>query len=237
MFSEHPQIWAVVPAAGSGIRMNSSLPKQYLPLAGCTVLEHSVERLLELDCVRGIVVVVATDDTRWPSLAFANDERLSFVDGGASRAESVRAGLRHLQERQIEGSPWVLVHDAARPCVDPRNVEALIERCFAVGFGGILAAPVTDTLKRSASSATVAGTENREQFWLAHTPQFFPLEALAKALDKAVADGMAVTDEASAIERAGGQVLLVADDKRNIKITLPSDLSYAEHLLNHREKV
>lgn len=221
-----PNIWALIPAAGSGQRMGAPLPKQYLPLAGSTVLQVTLGKLAALPQVRGLVVAVAEKDAWFAALELPP---LVTVAGGRERADSVLNGLRYLVEQGREAD-WVLVHDAARPCVRPANITLLIERARQRNCGGLLAVPVADTLKQAAGE-TVARTLDRSSLWAAHTPQLFPVGQLYRALTKALADGARITDEASAIEYCGGEVLLVPDARDNIKITQPEDLGLAEHIL------
>lgn len=223
-------LWALVPAAGAGRRMGAGIPKQYLPLAGKTVLEVTLDKLRSVPGIRGIVVAVAADDGHFPTLECC--ESVTRVTGGSERADSVYQGLLWLQSQGRDGD-WVLVHDAARPCVRVDNIRRLIATAFGENCGAILAAPVADTLKK-ASSRHIAHTVNREHLWAAHTPQLFRVGELREALANALGAGVAVTDEASAIEHSGGRVLLVADSRDNIKITQPEDLGFAEQILQHQ---
>lgn len=221
-------LWALVPAAGAGRRMGAEIPKQYLPLAGKTVLEITLDKLQSIPGLQGIVVALAADDTHFPSLSCSS--AVTCVVGGAERADSVYQGLLWLAGQGREND-WVLVHDAARPCVRVANIRRLIDKVMAENCGGILAAPVADTLKK-ASGENIAHTVSREHLWAAHTPQMFKVGELLTALGAAVRASLPVTDEASAIERAGGRVLLVADSRDNIKITQPEDLGLAEQILH-----
>ncbi len=225
--SSSPQLWALVPAAGAGRRMGAAIPKQYLPLADKTVLEITLEKLRSVSAIAGTVVAVAEDDGRFAQLPCASS--VVRVTGGAERADSVYCGLAWLME-QGRKEDWVLVHDAARPCVRKDNIQRLIDKVRAENCGGILAVPVADTLKKSAGNV-VAHTLSREHLWAAHTPQMFKVGELFAALEGAFAAALPVTDEASAIEHAGGRVLLVADSRDNIKITQPEDLGLAEQIL------
>jgi 2-C-methyl-D-erythritol 4-phosphate cytidylyltransferase len=232
-------IWAIVPAAGSGQRMGAAIPKQYLQIAGQSVLEHSLHALLQHPCVVGAVVALAPDDTLWPGFETLLNKPVLRCAGGSERADSVRAALRHLQQRNGASPHWALVHDAARPCLRADDLDRLIVRCLQAGEGGLLAAPVRDTLKRvdpsrPADQQRALATEARAGLWRALTPQLFPAEALAAALDAAIAGGIAVTDEAMAMERSGAQPLLVEGADDNLKITTPADLALAEFLLRER---
>lgn len=221
------QIWALIPAAGSGQRMGAVLPKQYLPLAGKTVLQITLEKLISLPQVCGLVVAVAENDSLFSGLDVPPGT--IRIDGGRERAESVYNGLRYLMQHGNEHD-WALVHDAARPCMRLANVARLIESVRDRNCGGILAAPVTDTLKQSEENK-ILRTVDRAGLWAAHTPQMFPVGQLFYALEKALADAVPITDEASAIEYIGGEVLLVPDARDNIKITQPEDLWLAEQIL------
>lgn len=234
-----PRIWAVLPAAGSGQRMGSAVPKQYLTLAGRSVLEHSLRAVLAHPEVAGAVVALGAGDSRWPGWSALAGKPVLRVDGGAERADSVRAALSLLAAREDAAALWALVHDAARPCLRAEDLDRLIARCLAAGEGGLLAAPVRDTLKRvdparAASDPRALGTEPRAGLWRALTPQLFPLQALLAALEAANAQLLAVTDEAMAMERTGVQPLLIEGADDNLKITTPADLALAEFLLSRR---
>lgn len=223
--------WAVVPAAGSGQRMGGVLPKQYLKIAGRSVLEHALVPLLGCPRIATVVLVVAVDDGRWrevlPSELLA---RVRVVTGGAERCHSVLNGLGALAD-QAAPDDWVLVHDAARPCLRSDDVERLLDRMSEDTVGGLVAVPACDTMKRAGSDGRVSQTVERAGLWHAQTPQMFRYEALREALRQAVKAGVQVTDEAAAIERAGGRPLLVRGHGDNIKITSPEDLALAEFFL------
>ncbi|MCR6651551.1 MAG: 2-C-methyl-D-erythritol 4-phosphate cytidylyltransferase [Cellvibrionaceae bacterium] len=226
-------LWALVPAAGAGRRMGAPVPKQYLPLGGKTVLEITLEKLRAVPAIQNVLVAVAEDDERFAQLGCASS--VIRVTGGAERADSVYRGLVWLMEEGRE-LDWVLVHDAARPCVRGESIARLIDRVLAENCGGILAAPVADTLKKSLGEQ-VTHTVSRDHLWAAHTPQMFRVGELFTALTSALEAGLPVTDEASAIEHAGGKVLLVADSRDNIKITQPEDLNLAEQILRSQRSV
>lgn len=231
-----PHIWAILPAAGSGRRMASDVPKQYLQLAGRSVLEHSLRAVLVHPDVEGAIVATPAGDARWAGWTTMEGKPVQRVDGGAERADSVRAGLLALRECVGDSAAWALVHDAARPCLRLEDLDRLIRRCLETGEGGLLAAPVRDTLKRvdpasAAERPRALGTEARAGLWRALTPQFFPAQALLEALEHARAAGVAITDEAMAMERRGAQPLLVEGAEDNLKITTPADLALAEFLL------
>lgn len=222
---------AVVPAAGEGLRMAAARPKQYLALAGATVIEHALEPLLRHVHLGRLVVALADGDTRFSALPASRDRRVSTVRGGATRAASVRAGLRALLEQDIDPAATVLVHDAARPCVPATDIDRVLAACRPAG--ALLAVRVRDTLKHEDGEGGCVATVSRDGLWQALTPQAFPLGMLADAL--AMADD--VTDEAEAMERAGYRPALVEADPVNVKITRPGDLALVEALIGARHGV
>lgn len=226
------RLFAVVPAAGQGTRMGAALPKQYLTVHGRTVAEHTLQRLLAMARIDKVVVATASEDLWWPQLAVAHHARVRSALGGASRAESVLNALQSLSG-DAHDSDWVLVHDIARPCVRLSDIEKLVQAVDAEG--AILALPVTDTIKQSADGR-VAATLERNNVWRALTPQLFPLGALRDALDRALAEGLAVTDEASAMEAAGWHPALVRGSDDNIKLTLPTDLPLVRFYLSRQDE-
>jgi 2-C-methyl-D-erythritol 4-phosphate cytidylyltransferase len=223
--------WVIVPAAGSSRRMaRSGPPKQYLQLAGRSVIEWAITPFLErADCER-IVVVVAENDPHWSELSLARHPKISTSLGGAERVDSVRAGMRALVALANEDD-WVLVHDAARPCLRATDLGRLIHELADDGVGGLLGAPVVDTLKRADASDRVQSTVPREALWRALTPQMFRYGVLDRALRAAGDAGATPTDEAQAVEALGLQPRLVRGDPDNIKITLPEDIERAARLL------
>ncbi|HEX4870621.1 MAG TPA: 2-C-methyl-D-erythritol 4-phosphate cytidylyltransferase [Moraxellaceae bacterium] len=226
-------VWGVVPAAGKGLRAGGALPKQYLPLAGATVIQHTLDRLSRLP-LAAIVVAVAPGDERAAALAYREPGRLRFVTGGAERADSVLAGLLAIAESAAEDD-WVLVHDVARPCVRIADIENLLRQVAAHPAGGLLGNRVRDTMKR-ARGDEVAETVPRDQLWHALTPQVFRYGVLRAALEAARREGVTVTDEAQAVERRGGHPLLVEGARDNLKITWPEDLQIAEAFLRLQEE-
>jgi len=228
--------WAVVVAAGIGRRMEEAKPKQYLPLLGRTVLDVTLEKLLTLKNLAGVVVALHAEDSDWQNSLLFNHPKIVICLGGKERSDSVSNALALVKEYSEEGrNTWVLVHDAARPCVTREKIEALCDLVVSENCGAILAAPVADTLKRVVHGNLIASTEDRTQLWQAHTPQVFLLEKLQSALHYCSMNGLSVTDEASAIEHAGGRVLIMADRRDNIKITMPEDLAWAEFILKNQE--
>lgn len=216
--------WAIVPAAGSGSRFGGGMPKQYLDVDGEPLLAHAIDALLAHPGVAGVVVVLAVDDARWPGWRERGGREIRACTGGDDRAASVFAGLAALPD-SVRADDFVLVHDAARPHLRRADLEALLERGRADPVGAILAAPVRDTLKRAGDDGGIDRTEPRERLWRALTPQLFRRLQLARALEAARADGVAVTDEAMAMERQGHRPLLVEGADDNLKVTTPADLA------------
>jgi 2-C-methyl-D-erythritol 4-phosphate cytidylyltransferase len=210
--------------------VSSGRPKQYLQLAGRSVIEWALVPFLERpDCER-IIVVLAEQDRHWREQSLAHHPKIVTAAGGTERVDSVRAGLRALASDAIEDD-WVLVHDAARPCLRATDLSRLIDELTDDGVGGLLGAPVVDTLKRSDASDRVDATVPRELLWRALTPQMFRYGVLDRALRAAHDAGVTPTDEAQAVEALGLQPRLVRGDPDNIKITLPEDIERAARLL------
>lgn len=228
-------VWAIVPAAGRGMRMGDHLPKQYLQVAGRTLIEHACAALLECSAIKQLVVALHPDDDIMATLELAGDTRVAMIEGGAERADSVLAGLEYLASR-AGSEDWVLVHDAARPCLDGSSVEQMLQQLGRHSVGGLLARPVTDTVKRASISCEVEETIAREQLWLAQTPQMFRYGLLLEALRMARADAAAVTDESSALERMGHKPVVLPGPVSNIKVTYPQDLELATWYLSNRSK-
>lgn len=226
--------WAVIPAAGSGMRMGSSIPKQYLSLGGRTVIERVVDILVADPAIAGITVAVAADDPYWKRyLPGSWQKPVRVASGGETRAHSVLNALLTLRE-ELQDHDWVLVHDAARPCLHPRDLELLMREVAEDEVGGILATPVADTLKRVDEERRVESTTVRERLWRAFTPQMFRYRLLMDALQAALAEGEAPGDEAAAVERQRHSVKVVEGRSDNIKITRPDDIALAEAILAHR---
>ncbi|OOZ36264.1 2-C-methyl-D-erythritol 4-phosphate cytidylyltransferase [Solemya velesiana gill symbiont] len=229
--SASPGYWAVVPAAGAGRRMGSEVPKQYLQLGERKVIEHTLGRLLGHTLIRGVAVAVSASDEWWPETAFAGHPSVFRVGGGEERCHSVLNALVELK-RHADPDDWVLVHDAARPCLRSEDIDRLIQAMKDDAPGGLLAVPVHDAVKRSDEGDRVVETVPREALWRAYTPQVFRLEALHEALKRALAEGQLVTDDASAMELQGVKPLLVEGHSDNIKITRPEDLELAAFYLS-----
>ncbi|MBL4762656.1 MAG: 2-C-methyl-D-erythritol 4-phosphate cytidylyltransferase [Gammaproteobacteria bacterium] len=224
--------WAVIPAAGVGRRMASATPKQYMQVAGKTVLEHTLNILLAQAEITGAIIALSEKDEYWQDLHYQSEKPLLHANGGQERFHSVLNALKTLQET-ASLNDWVLVHDAARPCVSSADLKRLISTVKKQNRGGLLACRVRDTMKRSGVNDRVVATENRENLWHALTPQMFRLGELVEAIESAIAGQVDMTDDASAMELFGYQPLLVEGSHANIKITHPEDLLVAEAILKN----
>lgn len=221
------QVIAVLPAAGIGSRMQAECPKQYLTIGHQTILEHAIHALLRHPRITQVIVAISPEDQQFKTLRIASDPRVLVTEGGQQRADSVLAGLQ-----LADNAHWVLVHDAARPCLHPDDLERLLAITAHSKVGGILAAPVRDTMKRAqVGQSIISHTVERQDLWHALTPQLFPLELLKLCLQRALDEGATVTDEASALEHCGYHPLLVAGRADNIKVTRPEDLALAAFYL------
>ena len=223
-------IWAVVPAAGSGRRMAAEVPKQYLLVNGLPILEHTLRALLACPDIRGVVVVLDPSDRRADTVGSLADPRVFRAAGGIERADSVLSGLEAVTPYAGKDD-WVLVHDAARPCISVSVLRELIKHTLDEGIGTVLAQASTDTLKRVSSSYRVKESLDRRVIWRAQTPQMFKLYELETALSSALADQLPITDESTAMELAGFPVSVLEGPSTNIKVTLPIDLEFAEIIL------
>ncbi|MTC60569.1 2-C-methyl-D-erythritol 4-phosphate cytidylyltransferase [Providencia rustigianii] len=232
--SSATSIVALIPAAGVGSRMNADCPKQYLTVAGKTIIEHTIDTLLRNPHVQRIVVALSAEDDYFQHLEIAKDPRVITVIGGKERANSVLAGLNYLAKQPDCMNAWVLVHDAARPCLHQDDLNTIIQLATQRDCcGGILAIPVRDTMKRGVSGGkNISHTVERDALWHALTPQFFPLLLLRDCLDKALKENAVITDEASALEHCGYQPMLIAGRADNLKVTRPEDLALAEFYLS-----
>ncbi len=224
--SHSSSLWVVVPAAGVGRRMGSAGPKQYLPLGGKTILQHTLDRLLSFPLIEHIWLPVGVEDPYWPEYQADYHSRVTAVAGGQERADSVLNALNEINAH-ADDHDWVLVHDAARPCIRMSDLVKLVEELANDEVGGLLAVPVADTLKRSDAGNRVTSTVDRNLLWRAFTPQMFRFGLLYRGLQDALAQDFKVTDEASAIEFLGYKPRLVEGHGDNIKITHPQDLPLA----------
>ena len=230
-----PKFWAIVPAAGAGTRMGANMPKQYLMLGDRTVLQHTLDTLLSCQRLSGVILVLSQADEYWTDIAQRyTQQALETVGGGAERCHSVLNGLDHLATHATEHD-WVLVHDAARPCVRAEDIERLMSTLESGTEGGLLGVPVADTMKCVDEALYISATVDRDGLWHAYTPQMFRAGALRMALQQAIDNGHTVTDEAHAMELAGYRPRMVQGSRDNIKITLPSDLPLAAFYLQSRQ--
>ena len=229
MSNEMPAIWVVIVAAGTSSRLRASRPKQYLPLAGKTVIEHTIAAFDKIKLVTGINVVLAEDDDQWRELNVTTGKFLRTSVGGDQRSISVFNGIDALDAREQD---WVLVHDAARPCISQDDIMKLIKSVLEKNMGGILAMPVVNTIKQSADGKSIDNTLKRSELYAALTPQMFRVGELMTALSRS--DPATTTDESSAMEQQGYKSQLVMGSADNIKITYKGDLKRAEQILAER---
>ncbi|WP_020482989.1 2-C-methyl-D-erythritol 4-phosphate cytidylyltransferase [Methylomonas sp. MK1] len=223
--------WAVVPAAGVGKRMQADRPKQYLPLAGKTVIEHTLNRLLQSGAFQAVAVAISVEDPYWPELDVSKHPDVITAPGGKERADSVLSALKSLQSQAAE-EDWVLVHDAARPCLTASDIHLQIDTLKNDAVGGILALSSHDTLKH-VDGDTITATIDRKHVWRALTPQMFKYGMLRDALQQTEGNP-AVTDEASALELLGYKPKIVEGRPDNIKITRPEDLALAQFYMEQQ---
>ena len=232
MANQSDKIWAVVPAAGVGGRMGLGIPKQYLNVAGKPIIQHTIELLLGLDQLAGVMVSISSEDHWFSNLNF-NDERVSSTVGGATRAISVSNGLDALSQSAVK-QDWVLVHDAARPCLSLNLLRDMVETIKVEPVGGIMAVNAKDTLKQAKIENGVSyinNTVDRSAVWQAQTPQMIRYGELKNALNYCLDNNIATTDEASALEQLGRPVRLFEGSADNIKVTTPDDQKLAEFVL------
>ncbi len=227
------RFWAVIPAAGAGTRMGAEIPKQYRLLAGRPVITHCLERIGSHPRIAGVVVALSPRDRWWEARVQADADGVIRVDGGAERCHSVLNALLALSGTAT-GDDWVLVHDAARPCVRRADIDRLLEELADHPVGGLLGLPVRDTMKRTDSHGEIRETVSREGLWHALTPQMFRVGPLTNALRQVVERGGLVTDEAQAMELVGMAPRMLEGSADNIKITHPQDLILAELYLKQQ---
>ncbi len=225
--------WGIVPAAGVGKRMLADRPKQYLPLNSMTVIEQTLTRLLSVSKFTAVVVAISKQDPYWHDLELAKHARVLTAEGGKERSDSVLSALSHISE-QANDDDWVLVHDAARPCITASDIEYLIEELEGHAVGGLLGQSSHDTLKLVDEQLEVTATVDRSHIWRAFTPQMFRYGDLKRALESAVENNQPITDDASAMELQGLSPKMIAGRADNIKITRPEDLALAEFYLEQQ---
>ncbi len=228
--------WAVLPAAGVGRRMGGVIPKQYLDLAGQTVIDHTLGLFIADERIRGVAVALGPEDAYWGETRYAAHPKVIRAPGGAERCHSVLNALAAL-DGLARDADWVLVHDAARPCLRLADLDRLIESLAGDAVGGLLGIPVRDTMKREDGAGCIARTVDRASLWHAYTPQMFRLGLLRRALREALEAGDLVTDDASAIERLGLAPRLIEGHADNIKITRAEDLPLVHFYLQQQGRV
>lgn len=230
------QVVALIPAAGNGSRMKANYPKQYLKVAGKTIIDHTIAVLLNQPRISKIIISLNKDDIFFHQLMIAKNPKIKTVIGGCQRADSVLAGLNYLSNNIQLDPCWVLVHDAVRPCLHQADLTSIINFIDnqASSYGGILAVPVRDTIKRSVQGKIdISHTIERSELWYALTPQFFPLALIKNCLTQALTQKAVITDEASALEYCGYHPQLLEGRADNLKVTKPEDLMLAEFYLSH----
>ena len=241
MIDRCEQFVVVVPAAGVGKRMQAQCPKQYLVIQNKTILEHTVNKLLSHELIKHVIISISEADEYFQDTSLSNDINVSIVHGGVERVDSVLAGLHSIDTNKY---PWVMVHDAARPCVDLNDITALIDKTQQLQMGGLLSTPVRDTMKQSKiclspnkneSYPHVEKTIDRNSLWHALTPQLYRTHELINSILTAQKHKVEITDESSAIEYAGLESVLVEGRGDNIKITRPDDLALANFILSQQE--
>ena len=226
-------VWAVIPASGVGRRMHSERPKQYLSFGGKTIIEHTLDRLLNCPHIHGAILVLQADDAYWPELNYQAVKPLYLATGGKRRQDSVINGLSVLNDRFKHA--YALVHDAVRPLVSDQDLNHLIASLNHSECGAILATPLFDTIKRQNKASKIQKTIDRQGLWRALTPQLFKAEILQQALQQARINRQIMTDESVAMEALGYQPLLVEGSAENIKITRPDDLRLAQLIWQSRQ--
>ncbi len=229
------KVWVVIPAAGVGKRMQSDIPKQYLKINDLTILQHTLNCFSHHTDIEGIVIALQEEDPYWNGAKIdIPSKKLYTVEGGNERSDSVLNALEYLSlVEQLPDQTWVMVHDAARPCLQQTDIDALLQIRHQKNIGGILASPVKDTMKRAVeNSSEISKTEDRTGLWHALTPQLFRLGELRRAIKYCMEKGIVITDEASALEAQGESPLLVEGSSNNIKITQAEDLAFAQYLLD-----
>ncbi len=227
--------YAIIPAAGSGLRMQEAIPKQYLRLNNRYLIDYTLAPFMACSAIKKVVVVLAKKDEHWQHSEFAVHPRILTTQGGATRAESVLNGLNALNPLARDAD-WAVVHDAARPCLTPANLSQAISVLTQKPAGGLLGIPVQDTLKKIDAGQHCIETVSRQSMWQAQTPQVFPLTLLKSALRAALETGDVVTDEAAAMELAGYSPYLLEGERCNIKVTRPADIPLVKYCLGENSE-
>ncbi|MFK8019493.1 MAG: 2-C-methyl-D-erythritol 4-phosphate cytidylyltransferase [Pseudomonadales bacterium] len=228
-------LWAIVPAAGHGSRFGQSVAKQYAQLLGKSVIEHSITAILDACPDIAIYVAIAEGDKSWGNEPISRHAQVHTVIGGENRAASVLAGLNAL-ENVAQSNDYVLVHDAARPCVSLSDVQAVVLAASEHPVGALLATPLTDTLKRADTDLDVTDTLDRSGLYQALTPQVFRVALLRDAILLGQQNGQPITDESSALEYAGFKPRICVGARSNIKVTFSEDLVLAESFFSSKER-
>lgn len=231
--TDKPSIHALIPAAGRSVRFGGTTLKQYAHLNGSPVIAHSIEAISAHPMVASVTVALAEDDGIFDELVRPAYSAVQTATGGDSRAQTVLNGLQAILSRE-PGCEWVLVHDAARPCLSRDALNRLVKAGLASKDGAIMAVPVSDTLKWAGEDSCIERTVDRSRCWVAQTPQMFRAKQLADELHDALEAGLNPTDESAAMERAGHRPLLVNGSTTNIKITGAEDLELAEFILQQQ---
>ena len=234
MNSKSP-VWAIVPASGVGHRMQGPVAKQYLPLDNKTIIEHTLDRLLSFDGIDGLILVLQAGDRNWEALNYQSSKPLIVTTGGKQRHDSVFNGLQKLLELEMD-NPFVMAHDAVRPFVLHQDLQNLLDAAVEHEAGGLLALPVSDTLKQQDEFGNTERTVSRKDLWRAFTPQMFRAELLYRAIEHVRQNSLNVTDDASAVEALGMCPRLVVSSAENLKITYPADLSLVTMILKRQRQ-
>jgi len=229
--TDSAKYWVVIPAAGVGSRMGVDKPKQYISINDKTIIEHTIDCFIDREEIEKIVVAISKEDEFWPTLSISNHDKIIVAPGGEERYQSVLNSLQILSGK-AEANDWVLVHDAARPCLNQSAIDRLIIELRTHDVGGILALPCRDTMKRANETGEIDKTVERESLWHAQTPQMFKYEKLLSAIEDALTKKVVVTDESMAMERLGYKPLLVQGHQENIKVTHKDDLETLKLYLN-----
>ena len=221
--SDSLKYWVVIPAAGEGLRMGVDKPKQYISINNKTIIEHTIDCFIYREEIEKIIVAISKEDEFWSTLEISDHDKIMTVSGGKERYQSVLNSLKMLSS-EAEDDDWVMVHDAARPCLNQSAIDRLIIQLKGHDIGGILAMPCRDTMKRSNDTGEIDETVERQSLWHAQTPQMFKYGKLLLAIQDALKNKAVVTDEAMAVERLGFKPMLVLGHQENIKLTYKDDL-------------
>lgn len=227
---KQPTVYTMIVAAGNGSRYGADIPKQYIAISGQTMLQHSVAKLAKSKYIDHCLLVIAKDDILAKTLNW--DLPIHFCTGGVERWQSVMAGVAAIANAGAQANDLIVIHDAARPCVLPEDIDAVITSAMLEPYGAILATPVADTLKQVNDKGMIEQTVARDKLWQAQTPQVFRLGYLQKVLKAVAEQGIHITDEASGFEQLGYPIRIVEGSRSNIKLTYPSDLNLISMLLD-----